>query len=259
MHLRIGKLVVGLALESTSVMAQHLPPPGARGGPPDIPKSYTVQIRPTLSDSNSTSTNSGPSWYIKSGFTLRDMLGEFYNLPANRINFDDSQFASERLDIALNLPEPESEEATRNRIIRALEERLRISVKPVNRLESVYAITVADPAKLVHARTTGWTYGSHSTTNISVLAIERQRQTQGIALDSVSMDGDVKELCRILEQATYKPFIDHTGFHGSISLTIERGSLNRDQFFARIEEQYGLAIRPATAQVEHITVTHNSQ
>ncbi len=265
-------------------MAQQLPPPGARGGPPDIPTSYTVDIRPTSPDFNGTGSNTGPSWFVRNGFTLRSLLSDLYDTPESRIDFDDNQFADERLDMTLNLPKAESDEAIRTRVIRALEERLRIEIQPVTRLDDVWAVTVADPAKLARAKNAHWGSGSHAVVGVSRMAstmgsfrvddavdplndhqemqrlvnleMERQRRTQGIALDSLSMDGDVAALCRTLENATHRPCVDHTNFHGALSLTIERGTLNRDEFFAKIEQQYGLAIRPATAEVEHLTVTH---
>ncbi len=84
----------------------------------------------------------------------------------------------------------------------------------------------------------------------------KDRRTQnGIALDSLDLDGPVGQLCRVLETGVQRPVLDRTGYQGNLRISIRRNGVGRDQFFERIKADYGLAVTPAKAEVQHLMVS----
>ncbi len=194
-------------------------------------------------------------------------------MPAERIEFNDPGLADRRLDVALRLPAEESEDNMHQRIAHALEAQLGIKIEVLTRTEEAYTITVADSKKLASPNTTfsggftstatefretpGETKGLSQQELAEVMQAKlRDRRIQdGIALDSIDLDGPVDQLCRVLETGVQRPVLDRTEYQGILRISIRRNGVNRDRFFERIKADYGLAVTPAKAGVQHLVVS----
>ncbi len=250
----------------------QLPSPGQPGGPPNIRPSYAVHIAGTKPQQLGTVGTEGPTWFTSSGSRLQDLLSKLYSMPAERIEFDQPGLADRRLDIALRLPAEESQSGMHQRIVLALETQLEIMIRSVARTEDVYAVSINDAKKLPSKQPSSLGGFSSAVTEFYVLPSERtltdqhafaqlmqqrfedKRKQDGIALDSLHIDGAVDDLCRILETGVQRPVLDRTGYQGPIKISIRRNGLDRDQFFEELRANYGLAIKPTTADVEHLIV-----
>lgn len=255
------------------MLPPHLPTPGQPGGPPNLRPSYTVHISATNPEQMGTASTGGPTWLTSSGFRLQDLLSKFYNLPAERFEFEQPALADLRFDVALRLPVQESRSSIHQRIVQALEKQLGIAIRSVARIEDVYVITIADPRKLPSDQAASWGGFSGTATEFSIgkaelelkdkraltrlfqEKLEDKRQQSGIALDSIDVDGEIEDLCRTLETGVQRPVLDRTGYRGRLRMSIYRNGLDRDQFFNKIEADYGLAITPAKAQIGYVIVS----
>ncbi len=255
------------------MLPPQLPSPGQPGGPPNLRPSYVVHVTTIQPRQVGTASTGGPTWMTSSGFRLQDLLSTLYGIPAERIEFDQPELADLRSDVALRLPAKESESKMHRRIVRALEKHLGIAIRSVGREEDVYTVTVADPTRLpsqkayfgggfsstvtMIARQTPDTNSldQHALQQLMQARFEENRRQSGVGLDSIDMDGSVDELCRILETGVQRPVIDRTGYQGHLEISIQRNTLDRKQFFDKIKADYGLAIMPARAEVEHLIVT----
>jgi len=254
------------------MLPPQLPSPGPPGGPPNLQPSYAVHITGTKPEQIGTASTGGPTWFTSSGFRLQDLLSTLYRTPAERIEFDEPGLADRRLDVVLRLPAEESQSSMHQRIVQALETQLGVTIRSITRTEDVYAISIADPKKLSPQKepsvggfsgtvtelslTRGETDGldQHALAQLMQAKLKDTRKQSGIGLDSIDLDGAVDDLCRILETGVQRPVLDRTGYQGPLRMSISRNGLNRDQFFEKIKEDYGLAITPTRAEVEHLIV-----
>lgn len=91
------------------MLPPHSPSPGQPGGPPRVRPSYIVHVTATKPQQIGTTGTEGPTWIASSGFRLQDLLSKLYDLPAERINFNQSGLADKRFDVAMRLPAHESQ------------------------------------------------------------------------------------------------------------------------------------------------------
>ena len=260
-------------LESNQVLLNAESPrmPRIENNKPAFPPSYEVHISPTTMESNSTSSTSAPDYWSARGFDLKSLIARLYNIDASRIDFPDAEAAKNRYDVALVLPEEESEEAIKHRIQEALKKHLHLSIAPETQSMDVYVVTAPNgPGPALHKAepSGGGAIGSSSTvfewkspdgrppTPEDIQRImENMKSSSGVTVGQISVDGGtIVDFCRTLEGGLDRPVIDETNLTGRYDFQVARADSTREQFFQQLHDQLGLIITPSQRNVTLLAV-----
>jgi len=223
---------------------------------PDFPPSYTLHVSPSQSEGRG--NYGGPAFWSLKGYALKDAIQELYGVNPVRIYLPASLDNDKRYDLALSLPEEESQEKMRDRLRQGIEDYFHVTARREIRSLDVYVVTAMDrKPPLLKAQSDG---EMGFVSSVSSVAFETAggldqylagRKPVGIAgIRSVRTDDTADEFCQTLEMKLDRPVVNETNLQGRFEFDVGSGGGAKNDFLERLRNQTGLVIAPAQRKVE---------
>ena len=180
---------------------------------PKFPPSYEVHI--ASSTIFGTTSTSAPDYWSVGGFDLKSIVARAYGVEESRVEFRDAAAAGKRYDVALVLPQVESHDAMMGRIQDALKQKFNLKIASKDEFMGVYVVTVpygpgpelrpAEDSMGGSIGSSGAVFalpkGQQPTPENIKNALEQQRESSGITLGSISVQGGtIEDFCKELEK-----------------------------------------------------------
>jgi uncharacterized protein (TIGR03435 family) len=231
----------------------------------DFPPSYTVHISPAKSASGG--DFAGADFHSVQSLSLRQHIAQLYQINPIRVHLPPALDNDQLYDIALVLPERESEESVNNRILQGIQDYFGVTAARRELLSDVYVVTSAGgkaPTPLAHpdgdSGFGGASFGSVSFQSPDV-ALSQEKfpdWRKPVALDAVSgisVQGTLDDFCRNLEMALDRPVVNETNMQGEYAFQLKSAAGGQNDFLERLRNQFNLNIVPAPRRVQIVTLT----
>jgi len=222
---------------------------------PAFPPSYTVHV--SVSQGEERGNASADDYWALRGFTLKEMIGELYEVNSIRLQLPASLDNNKRYDFALVLPKQESRDKMKERMRQGLQDYFHVTARRENRLVDVYVVSALPNRKppALEPQTDQGMGGSVSSIEIGAVGGPEEMQEgpkpQGIgAVRGVSEDGTVDEFCHRLEVVLDHPVVNETGLEGEFKIRVKSSEGEENDFLERLRDQLGLVITPSQRNVE---------
>jgi uncharacterized protein (TIGR03435 family) len=231
---------------------------------PDFTPSYTVHISPSQGDAQNSSGRDGFKSF--QGFALKNLIAQLYGATRPRIVLPPALDDGKRYDIAIVLPEPESDEVTNNRIRQGIEDYFHVAVTREERLVDVYVVTAIDgkspKTKIDRSEDqhSGGSWGSSVGFAVARGAGEPDDLAQLMKPVSISeirsiyMEGTLDDFCRTLEYMLDRPVVNETKIEGAFALNIKASEGADNDFLERLRDELNLSITPAQRSVQMVVL-----
>jgi uncharacterized protein (TIGR03435 family) len=220
---------------------------------PAFPPSTTIHV--SISQSEDRGNFGGDDFWALKGYTLKEVVGELYDVNSIRLHLPASLDNNKHYDLALVLPEQESREKMKERMQQGLQDYFHVKVTRERRLVDVYVVnTVPDrrpPAVEAQdhegMRGSGIEFGGVGGTEEMQDGIKPQPIG---AIRSLSIDGTADEFCHLLESVLDRPVVDETNLEGEFKFHVERSEGAENVFLERLRDELGLVIASGQRNVE---------
>jgi uncharacterized protein (TIGR03435 family) len=223
---------------------------------PAFPPSTTVHV--SLSPSEDRGNFSGDDFLALKGYTLKEVVGELYDVNSIRLHLPASLDNNKHYDLALVLPQQESREKMKERMRQGLQDYFHMKVTRASRLVDVYVVSrVPDrrpPAVEAQAHEG---MGGFTSSGIEFGGVNGAEEMQdGMkpqpigAIRSLSIDGTADEFCHLLESVVDRPVVNETNLEGEFKFHVERSEGAENVFLEHLRDDLGLVITPTQRNVE---------
>ncbi len=244
--------VVQLLNESSTPLRAHY------GGKPDVPPSYEVHISPSRRQEKGVSADGGREHWIALGFTLKAIIVQVYGFSDSRIDFPAELDDGERYDFVMVLPQEESRETIDRLVQEAITTQFGLTITEEIRPADVYVLTAPHgEGPALHAAPEGRAGAT----------LTWRAESSGASIDSIGASGSpIGDLCRVLEEALGRAFVDETGLKGAYDFEVQSGGHNAgplgvfdtfdigDVFLRALRDQLGLVATPGQRDVSMLVV-----
>jgi len=205
-----------------------------------------VRIAPTTRPENSTSIEIASDHWSASGYDLRSLIAEIYDVDTRRIDLPRTTTA--RYDVSLAFPEDQSDEATKRILQQALQNKFGLTITPETRSMEVYVITAPNgPGPALHPH-------KLASTEDSPQFSFQGRDCPGIASGGISASaGTISEFRRTLEPNLDRLLVNETNLPGAYDFKIGEYR-SREELFQLLRDQLGLVVTPTRRSVEILSV-----
>ncbi|MGB6945461.1 MAG: TIGR03435 family protein [Bryobacteraceae bacterium] len=232
---------------------------------PDFPPSYTVHISPAKSQDAGDFADG--AFHSLQSVTLRTLISQLYEINPIRVRLSAALDNDKHYDVAIVLPDHESEESVDNRILQGVQDYFGVAAARQQVLSDVYVVTTAGgkpPTPVAHADDdsgfSGAQFGSvdFQTPDATLSPGGFQDWPKPVALDAVrgiSVEGTLDEFCRMLEMGLDRPVVNETNMQGQYAFQLKSAAGAHNDFLDRLHGQFNLSITPAQRRVEVVTLT----
>ena len=175
---------------------------------PGFPPSYTVHVSVAQSEERG-NFSSDDYWALK-GYSLKEVVGEVYDVNSIRLHLPASLDNDKRYDFALALPKKESREKMKERMRQGLQDHFHMTATRENRLVDVYVVSVLPDRRPPALEATPDGMGGRSS-GIEFGSVDGAEEMQEAKPQSVSsirgvaMEGTADEFCHLLETVPGSP------------------------------------------------------
>jgi uncharacterized protein (TIGR03435 family) len=221
---------------------------------PVFPPSYAVHV--SLSQGEERGKASADDYWTLKGYTLKEVVGEVYDVNSIRLQLPASLDNNKRYDFALVLPKRESREKMKERMRQGLQDYFHVTVTRENRLVDVYVVSVLPDRKPPALEATQDGMGGRSS-GIQFGIVDGAEDPQDepkpqsiSAIRGVYEDGLVNEFCHRLEGVLDRPVVNETGLEGEFKLYVKSSEGEENTFLERLRDELGLVITPGQRNVE---------
>jgi uncharacterized protein (TIGR03435 family) len=222
---------------------------------------YEVRIAASKLKAGSTSISIGSDSWSASGYDLRSLIAEIYNIDARRIELPAGVVADARYDVSLDLPVDVSAETMQQVLGDAIQKKFGVTIRPENRPMEVYVLTTPyGPGAAMHRHTFAAPSGLKSLVAQGDGMDDMQRITytgkdcSGVSSGGIQVSGGtISEFRRTLEPDLDRVLLDETSLRGSYDFQIGNYS-NQQELFKLLREQLGLVVTAAERNVPVLTV-----
>lgn len=220
---------------------------------PGFPPSYTVHVSVAQSEERG-NFSSDDYWALK-GYSLKEVVGEVYDVNSIRLHLPASLDNDKRYDFALALPKKESREKMKERMRQGLQDHFHMTATRENRLVDVYVVSVLPDRRPPALEATPDGMGGRSS-GIEFGSVDGAEEMQEAKPQSVSsirgvaMEGTADEFCHLLETVLDRPVVNETNLEGGFKLRVKSSEGQENDFQELLRDQLGLVITPAQRNVE---------
>jgi uncharacterized protein (TIGR03435 family) len=220
---------------------------------PGFPPSYTVHVSVAQSEERG-NFSSDDYWALK-GYSLKEVVGEVYDVNSIRLHLPASLDNNKRYDFALALPKKESREKMKERMRQGLQDHFHMTATRENRLVDVYVVSVLPDRRPPALEATPDGMGGRSS-GIEFGSVDGAEEMQEAKPQSVSsirgvaMEGTADEFCHLLETVLDRPVVNETNLEGGFKLRVKSSEGQENDFQELLRDQLGLVITPAQRNVE---------
>ncbi len=220
---------------------------------PGFPPSYTVHVSVAQSEERG-NFSSDDYWALK-GYSLKEVVGEVYDVNSIRLHLPASLDNDKRYDFALALPKKESREKMKERMRQGLQDHFHMTATRENRLVDVYVVSVLPDRRPPALEVTPDGMGGRSS-GIEFGSVDGAEEMQEAKPQSVSsirgvaMEGTADEFCHLLETVLDRPVVNETNLEGGFKLRVKSSEGQENDFQELLRDQLGLVITPAQRNVE---------
>jgi len=252
---RPDKATVKAFMESDKVLIDAEPQrmPRLDDHRPAFPPSYAVHV--SLSQSEERGNFSADDYWVLKGYSLKEVVGEVYDVNSIRLQLPASLDSNKRYDFALVLPKRESREKMKERMRQGLQDYFHVTVSRENRLVDVYVVSVVPGRRPPALELTPDGMGGRSS-GIELGSVGGAEEMQEVKPQSISAirgvyeNGTVNEFCHRLEGVLDRPVVNETGLEGEFKLYVKSSEGEENTFLERLRDELGLVITPGQRNVE---------
>jgi uncharacterized protein (TIGR03435 family) len=232
-----------------SVLAQGSPSAPSDSAP-QFPPSYQVHITPSTLPAGTTSISIAPDTWIARGYDLKSLIAQIYAVDANRIDLPNAAFNDTTYDVALVLPQDESEDQINRLLRKALLTQFNLTVASESRPMDVYVISSPKgPGPALHPHR-----ATETASETQPKFIIQQQVCPGISSAGIiATMGTIPEFSRTLEQYLNQPFVNEAALPDAYDFQIPEFR-TKEKLFQLLRDQLGLVVTPSHRNVEILAV-----
>jgi uncharacterized protein (TIGR03435 family) len=263
---QISKLLTGGKIRLETEPARFPPELPAK---PDIPPSYEVRISP--SKAKGTEASIGPDFWIQKGFDLKAIVSMVYERDPSRVLIPSQLDNEDKFDFVVVPPNPEDGKTIHHLVQRAIEKYFKVWAAVESQPTEVYVMTAAKgetPQAKTGTESMGGGFVGSSSFEFAVPVSSSEspdamkkaiqeitKRPENIGLSSISAsNASIDDFRKALEDGLGRPIIDETGLTGSYDLDVHGKAKTTAEFIRMLREQTGLALTPATRNIELLTL-----
>jgi uncharacterized protein (TIGR03435 family) len=249
MNRRTALVLLTLALLCTiapAVLAQSTSAPDST---PQFRPSYQVHISPSKLAPGSTSIDTAPDTWIARGYDLKSLIAEIYAVDANRIDLP-SSVSNTTYDVALVLPQDESEDQINRLLRKALLTQFNLTIASESRPMEVYVISAPKgPGPALHPHR-----ATQTASETQPKFVIQQQVCPGVSSAGISATmSTIPEFGRTLEEYLNHPFVSEAALPGAYDFQIPEFR-SQEMLFQLLRDKLGLVVTTSHRDVEILAV-----
>jgi uncharacterized protein (TIGR03435 family) len=224
---------------------------------PDFPPSYDLHISP--SQIAGTGDYGSDDFKSLQGFDVKSALSRLYDVGRVRIELPKTVDDGERYDFSMVLPKAESSDQVNQRLEQGILDHFNLTASRDTRMADVYVVTPVDD-KPTMLKPQADEDGGISSINISFErpatpgdggeAAASPKSISMSAITGLSAEGTMDEICKELENFLDRPVVNETNLKGRFTLNLKASESGKNDFLARLRDQFGLDVEPAQRNIE---------
>jgi uncharacterized protein (TIGR03435 family) len=193
------------------------------------------------------------------GFDLKSALSRLYDVGRVRIELPKSVDDGERYDFSMVLPKAESSDQVNQRLEQEILDHFNLAASRDTRMADVYVVTRVDD-KPTMLKPQADEDGGISSINISFErpatpgdrgeATASPKSISMSAITGISAEGTMDQICKELENFLDRPVVNETNLKGRFTLNLKASESGKNDFLARLRDQFGLDVEPAQRNIE---------
>jgi len=221
---------------------------------------FEVKIEPSALASDSSSIEAGADHWAARGYDLKSVIAELFAMDARLVDVPDDLATNIRYDVSLSAPVELDQDSMQQILIKALNERFGVTIRPETRTMDVYVLTAPDgPAsglkRHVFPRRHGLKRVAGGDEEEAGGRITYMGQNcSGMNSGGITVEGGtIADFRRTLEPDLDRVLVDETGLRGSYDFRIGLYA-NQRQLFELMHVALGLVVTPEQRTVTVLSV-----
>ena len=223
---------------------------------------FEVRIDPSAEAADSSAIEVGADHWEAKGYDLKSLVAQIFEIDARLVDVPENVAGSGRFDVSLSLPTELDQDSMQRILMKALTQRLGVTIKPEARTMDVYVLSAPEgPASGLkrhsfarHAGLKQLVAGGDDLDDEGGRITYMGKDCSGVSSGGITVEGGtIADFRRTLEPDLDRVLVDETKLRGSYDFKIGMYA-NQKQLFELMRAGLGLVVTPEQRTVTVLTV-----